>query len=101
MKENMVGQGVRILVAHDPKAKESFKANFSKDQNLTYCDKSYDCLKGANALVLMTEWREYLWPNWQVVSSLLLEKIVFDFRNQYVKEDLEEIGIKYFSIGRS
>lgn len=98
--QDLLSAGAKVI-AHDPKAKESFKANFSKDQNLTYCDKSYDCLKGANALVLMTEWREYLWPNWQVVSSLLLEKIVFDFRNQYVKEDLEEIGIKYFSIGRS
>ncbi|NRA47259.1 MAG: hypothetical protein HRU09_20095, partial [Oligoflexales bacterium] len=55
---------------------------------------------GADALVLMTEWGEYRWPNWDKVSGLLKNKVVFDFRNQYEASMLQKLGYHYQCIGR-
>ncbi len=49
----------------------------------------------------MTEWPEYRVPNWNKIDLLLAQKVVFDFRNQYSSQDLEERGYTYECIGRS
>ena len=95
----LLGQGANV-VAHDPKAQENFAQDFGSHDRLAYADDAYQALKGAHALVLVTEWSEYRRPNWDKVAELMDERIVFDLRNQYDARDLVSREFSYESIGR-
>jgi UDPglucose 6-dehydrogenase len=95
----LLGQGANV-VAHDPKAQENFAQDFGSHDRLVYADDAYQALKGAHALVLVTEWSEYRRPNWDKVAELMDERIVFDLRNQYDARDLVSREFSYESIGR-
>jgi len=88
------------VVGHDPEAVETFTKEFGEHSKLTYAKDAYESLKGANALVLVTEWPEYKRPNWSKVAESLAEKVVFDFRNQYDSKALIDQGFHYECIGR-
>lgn len=88
------------VVAHDPVATENFKKSFGAHERLAYADESYDALKNADGLLLVTEWAEYKRPNWQKVAQLQKQKVVFDFRNQFDAESLTDLGFTYYSVGR-
>ena len=60
----------------------------------------YTCLEGANALAIMTEWNVFRTPDFNKIESLLTEKIIFDGRNLYDLDNMQEQGYKYYSIGR-
>ncbi|MCB9229876.1 MAG: UDP-glucose/GDP-mannose dehydrogenase family protein [Deltaproteobacteria bacterium] len=96
---DLTGWGAEV-VAHDPQATESFKKEIGELAGLSYVDRAYDALKGADGLVLLTEWREYRWPNWQMVRNLLKGHNLFDLRNQYEAETLKEAGFHYECVGR-
>lgn len=100
----LLSAGVRIH-AHDPKAQVSFQAALGElpgvdAENLIYCQAAYECLEHADALVLVTEWPEYKWPNWKKVGQLMASNKLFDFRNQWDAGLLESLGFAYASIGR-
>jgi UDPglucose 6-dehydrogenase len=88
------------VFAHDPKATTRFAAEMGDQKNLHYVEKSYDALQNADALVMVTEWSEYKTPDWQLVASLMNQKAVFDFRNQYNINTLISLGFYYQCIGR-
>jgi UDPglucose 6-dehydrogenase len=60
----------------------------------------YDALIDAEALVIMTEWSEFRMPNFKIIEKLLKNKVIFDGRNIYDIEEMNELGWSYFSIGR-
>ncbi|PQJ72076.1 UDP-glucose dehydrogenase family protein [Polaribacter butkevichii] len=87
--------------AYDPKAIEESKEFYLKDaKNITYCTSKYEVLQNADALILLTEWKEFRSPDFVEIKQQLKTPIIFDGRNQYNAFNLEEKGFEYFQIGK-
>ena len=65
-----------------------------------YAEDQYDALTGASALIVVTEWSEFRNPDFERVCNTLKHPAVFDGRNVYSLEKMEELGVYYESIGR-
>lgn len=94
----LLDKGAKIK-AYDPKAMETAKVIFG--DKIVYSSNSYEALKNADALILITEWNEFKRPSFDKIKSKLKEPIIFDGRNQYDKKRMNERGIKYISLGVS
>ena len=93
-------RGAKIK-AYDPKAIEEAKEHYLKGfQNITYVDSKYDALKDSDALVLLTEWKEFRSPDFEEIKAQLKTPVIFDGRNQYYIFRLEEKGFEYHQIGK-
>ena len=66
---------------------------------VTYTDNIYDCVDGAYAMLLMTEWRQFRLPSWNVVKNIMRGNVIVDGRNIYNRQELEELGFVYTRIG--
>ncbi|MGJ8761401.1 UDP-glucose/GDP-mannose dehydrogenase family protein [Polaribacter sp. R2A056_3_33] len=87
--------------AYDPKAIEESKEFYLKDaKNITYCTSKYEVLQDSDALILLTEWKEFRSPDFVEIKQQLKNPIIFDGRNQYNAFNLEEKGFEYFQIGK-
>src|ERR1041385_7877119 len=84
--------------AHDPEAMDEAKKIFG--DRISYFRRNYDALKGADALLIITEWNEFRRPNFDTIKQLLKQPVIFDGRNIYDPDDLRKMGFTYFSIGR-
>jgi UDPglucose 6-dehydrogenase len=69
------------------------KMGFAKDE--------YEALKGADALIIATEWALFRTPDFKRVEGALKEKMIFDGRNLYDLEEMKELGFHYISVGRT
>ena len=99
--KELVKRGAKIK-AYDPKAVNEAKEHYLKGiKNITYVDSKYDVLKDSNALVLLTEWKEFCSPDFEEMKIQLKTPIIFDGRNQYNTFSLEEKGFEYYQIGKS
>lgn len=87
-----------IVKAHDPEAMENVKKLLG--DKIQYCNTPYEAADGADAIFIATEWPEFRTPDFDKISSLLKEKVIFDGRNLYEVSAMKELGYKYFSIGR-
>jgi UDPglucose 6-dehydrogenase len=98
--KELVKRGAKIK-AYDPKAVHEAKTHYLKGvQNITYVDSKYDILNGADALVLLTEWKEFRSPDFEEMKVQLKNPVIFDGRNQYNTFNLEEKGFEYHQIGK-
>ena len=89
-----------VITAYDPKAVEEAKKCYLRDMpEVVYADSKYEALKNADALVLVTEWKEFRQPDFEEIVKLLKQPVIFDGRNQYDKKRLERYGIEYHQIG--
>lgn len=86
------------VTAYDPEAMNNVQS--LKGDQLNYAKDEYDALKGADALVIATEWGLFRTPDFEKVGSLLKSKVIFDGRNLYGIEQMRELGYTYYSIGR-
>lgn len=96
--QRLLGAGAAVAV-HDPKAMENARAVLG-DRQVEYCDHMYDALKGADALVICTEWQEFRTPDFARVASLMSGDVIFDGRNLYDPEWMSTTPLRYYSIGR-
>ena len=88
--------------AYDPKAVEEAKEFYLKGvKGISYYDSKYEVLKDADALILLTEWKEFRSPDFEEVKIQLNSPIIFDGRNQYGVFKLEEKGFEYYQIGKN
>lgn len=88
------------IKAYDPKAVEMAKKYYFKDnKNIEYVDSKYTALTGSDALLLITEWKEFRSPDFDEIAKRLKNKIIFDGRNQYNREKLKSLGFEYYQIG--
>ena len=94
----MLAAGVKLRV-HDPEATANVKAIYGN--KLVYCDKPYGALEDADGLAIVTEWKEFHKPDFEVMRRLLREKVVFDGRNLYEPKIPASFGFTYYSIGRT
>lgn len=94
--EKFLKAGCTIKV-YDPIAMDECKRRMG--DAVIYCKDMYDAAVDADALLLVTEWKEFRMPSWSVLGKLMKEKLVVDGRNIYDAEELAEKGFKYYKIG--
>jgi len=98
--KELVKHGAKIT-AYDPKAVNEAKEHYLKGfKNITYVTSKYDVLKDSDALVLLTEWKEFRSPDFTEIKRQLKTPIIFDGRNQFNAFKLEEKGFEYYQIGK-
>ena len=98
--KELVKRGAKVQ-AYDPKAIEESKHCYLKGvENIEYTTSKYDVLKNADALILLTEWKEFRSPDFEEIKAQLKTPAIFDGRNQYNAFNLEEKGIEYYQIGK-
>ena len=86
------------VCAHDPAAMPEARRRLS--DTITFADTSYAALDGADALVVVTDWNEYRFPDFARIRAALRQPIVIDGRNLYDQAKMEKLGFTYRSIGR-
>lgn len=88
------------VVAYDPKAIHEAQTHYLKgNDRVSYVESKYEALKGADALILVTEWQEFRSPDFDEMKKLLTNAVFFDGRNQFKKEKMNANGFEYFQIG--
>ncbi len=96
--EGLLGKGARIR-AFDPVAQQT--ARRVLNDRVTFVERPYDALEGADALFVVTEWNEFRHPDFERMKSLMRAPVVFDGRNIYSPAKMRELGFSYFGIGRT
>ncbi|SDL39573.1 UDP-glucose dehydrogenase family protein [Kriegella aquimaris] len=97
----LVKRGARIN-AYDPKAMEEAQHFYLKDlDNVFYFRSKYETLNNADAMILLTEWKEFRSPDFDELKTQLNQPVVFDGRNQYNDQLMTKRGFEYFQIGKS
>lgn len=91
-------QAGAIIKAHDPESMENVRALLGS--KIQYCDTLYDAAQGADAIFIATEWPEFRTPDFERLSQIMNNKVIFDGRNLYDTQSLKELGYTYYSIGR-
>lgn len=88
------------IQAYDPKARHEAESFYLKDNaHLQYADNKYDALNKADAMILVTEWKEFRSPDFDEMANRMNQKIIFDGRNQYDENMLQKIDFEYHQIG--
>ncbi len=93
----LISKGARVAV-YDPEAMENVRSIYG--EKLHYGSNEYNILEGADALLIMTEWPVFRTPDFDKMRSVMNNSVIFDGRNLYDPDRMEEIGFTYYSIGR-
>jgi UDPglucose 6-dehydrogenase len=91
--------GVKVR-AFDPEAATEAHRVFGDRPDLTLCDSAAAALEGADALVIVTEWKQFRSPDFALLKAILRDQVIFDGRNVYNPHDVEAAGLAYYGIGR-
>jgi UDPglucose 6-dehydrogenase len=95
--DGVLARGGKIR-AYDPQAEKTARGILGN--RVTYVPRSYDALKGADALAIVTEWNEFREPDFSRMRTLMRTPVVFDGRNLFTREQMRAEGFTYYSIGR-
>ena len=90
----MAGCTIRV---YDPIAMNECKRRIG--DSVIYCKDMYDAVLDADALLLLTEWKEFRLPSWEVIAKAMQRKLVIDGRNIFDPEELKEAGFEYHCVG--
>ncbi|ADD69200.1 nucleotide sugar dehydrogenase [Denitrovibrio acetiphilus DSM 12809] len=97
--KELVAKGAKVK-AYDPKAFHEAQTCYLKDvEGIEYLDSKYTALTGCDAMILVTEWKEFRSPDFDEIKKRLKNPVIFDGRNQYSSKKLHEMGFEYFQIG--
>lgn len=92
-------RGAKIK-AYDPKAENEAKTCYLKGNDaVEYCESKYSTLIDADAMIMVTEWKEFRAPDFYEIRNVLKTPVIFDGRNQYDAKRLKEMGFEYYQIG--
>ena len=94
--EKLLADGATVRV-FDPIAMDECKRRIG--DTVTYCKNMYDAADGADVFALMTEWRQFRMPSWNVIQKVMTGNVIVDGRNIYDRQELEEQGFVYTRIG--
>jgi len=97
MINELLSAGVQIT-AYDPEAMNNVKALLG--DKINFAERQYDALVNADALLIATEWSEFRTPDFSNMISLLKNKVIFDGRNLFDLNKMQELGFHYESVGR-
>jgi UDPglucose 6-dehydrogenase len=95
--DELLAAGVALRV-HDPEAMSNARRIIG--DKVTYCDRPYSALEGADGLAIVTEWQEFRNPDFEIMRRLMRRQVIFDGRNLYEPRTVADHGFTYFSIGR-
>ncbi|HEV3340693.1 MAG TPA: UDP-glucose/GDP-mannose dehydrogenase family protein [Pirellulales bacterium] len=88
-----------LLQVHDPEAMEHVRERYG--DKLVYAESKYDALNGADALAIMTEWKQFVHPDFDEMRKRMKSALIFDGRNLYEPAHIRTAGFAYHSIGRA
>ena len=91
--------GARVQ-AYDPEAMDEARRIFGERADLTLSASAGEALQGADALVVITEWKQFRSPDFARLQAALADAVVFDGRNLYEPAEVEAAGLAYYGIGR-
>ena len=94
--ERLLAAGCKVR-AFDPIAMDEARRRLG--DKIEYCTSKYDALEGADALMIVTEWKQFRLPNWSRVAELMKGRVVIDGRNIYDRQEIEMAGLDYLRIG--
>jgi len=97
--QDLLGAGATVT-AYDPVAMSEAQHCFPDEPRLTYADNQTAALEGADALIIVTEWREFRSPDFDTIKAKLKQPVIFDGRNLYDPKLIRGMGIEYHAIGR-
>jgi UDPglucose 6-dehydrogenase len=97
--ERLTAAGAQVT-AYDPVAMVEARRAMPGQAGLSYADSAVAALKGADALVIVTEWKEFRSPDFDAIRTTLRTPLVFDGRNLFEPALMKELGIEYHAIGR-
>ncbi|GAB2616453.1 UDP-glucose dehydrogenase family protein [Novilysobacter erysipheiresistens] len=97
--EQLWAAGARVRT-YDPEASAEARRIFGERDDLVYCDSDHEALKGADALIVVTEWKQFRSPDFARLHAALADRVIFDGRNLYHPDQVETAGIAYYGIGR-
>ena len=95
----LLARGATITV-YDPVAMEEARKLFADEPGVRFASSTVDALDGADALIIVTEWKEFRSPNFADMKKRMKSPVVFDGRNLYDPALMRDSGIEYFSVGR-
>ena len=95
--DQLLADGARLQV-HDPEAMEHVRHHYG--DRLKYAEHPYDALDGADALAIVTEWKQFLRPDFDEMRRRMKAPLVFDGRNLYEPSQMKAAGFTYYCIGR-
>jgi UDPglucose 6-dehydrogenase len=97
MIDALLEAGAKVS-AFDPEAMKNVKGQVG--DKIEYAESQYDALNDADALIIATEWNEFRTPDFELISSTLKNKVIFDGRNLFDLNAMKELGFYYQSVGR-
>ena len=98
--KELVKRGAKIQ-AYDPKAMEEAQHFYLKGiEDISYHNSKYETLHNADAMILLTEWKEFRSPDFEELKVKLKESVIFDGRNQYNDDLMKKLGFEYYQIGK-
>ena len=99
----LMAAGARIQ-AYDPVARDTatveLEPTWLEQGQFSFAEHQYEALEGADAMILVTEWKPFRNPDFEKIKSTLKSNVIFDGRNQYEPNLMKTLDIKYFGIGR-
>jgi UDPglucose 6-dehydrogenase len=99
LMESLWAAGAKVR-AFDPVAMDECRRIYGERPDLVLCEHSEQTLEGADALVIVTEWREFRSPDFDTIKAALREPVIFDGRNLYDPAQMRKAGFSYYAIGR-
>ena len=94
---SLLKQAGAIVKVFDPVAMEECQRRIADE--VEYAEDMYDTLLDADALLILTEWKQFRLPNWQVVKKVMANPLIIDGRNIYDSDELSSLGFEYYCIG--
>jgi len=99
LMEALWNAGAKVR-AYDPVARHEAARIYGARKDLVLCERADEALQGADALAIVTEWREFRSPDFDALKAALREPVIFDGRNLYDPKLLQHRGFRYYAIGR-
>ncbi|MGA9851784.1 MAG: UDP-glucose/GDP-mannose dehydrogenase family protein [Gammaproteobacteria bacterium] len=100
LMESLWKTGAKVR-AFDPAAMHEAQRLYGSQPLLKLCDSQMECLKSADALVVVTEWTQFRSPDFEAIKRLLKQPLIFDGRNVYDPQTMRAAGFMHYSVGRS
>lgn len=95
--DSLLDRGAQVTV-YDPEAMKNTQRRYGNA--LTYAQSMYSCVEGADTLVVVTEWNEFRKPDFSRMATAMKQRVIFDGRNVYDRDDMKREGFEYYSVGR-
>ncbi len=99
LMESLWSAGAKVR-AYDPVAMPECLRIYGQRADLVLCKSSPEALQGADALAIVTEWREFRSPDFDQIKGALRSAVIFDGRNLYDPQHMQQAGFDYYAIGR-